>query len=72
MIPALVVPERSTKSVAVKTHRSDMESRVQQAVELFESGYNCAQSVFAAYADLFGLRIASLREPIFCIKEAET
>ncbi|MGN0432137.1 MAG: C-GCAxxG-C-C family protein [Lachnospiraceae bacterium] len=32
-----------------------MESRVKQAVELFESGYNCAQSVFAAYADLFGM-----------------
>lgn len=32
-----------------------MESRVQKAVDLFESGYNCAQSVFAAYADLFGM-----------------
>ena len=31
------------------------ESRVQNAVSLFESGYNCAQSVFAAYADLFGM-----------------
>lgn len=31
------------------------ESRVQKAVGLFESGYNCAQSVFAAYADLFGM-----------------
>ena len=30
-------------------------SRVQNAVRLFESGYNCAQSVFAAYADLFGM-----------------
>ena len=30
-------------------------SRVQDAVGLFESGYNCAQSVFAAYADLFGM-----------------
>ncbi len=29
--------------------------RVQNAVRLFESGYNCAQSVFAAYADLFGM-----------------
>ncbi|MBP9989381.1 MAG: C_GCAxxG_C_C family protein [Ruminococcus sp.] len=25
------------------------------AVELFKEGYNCSQSVFAAYADLFGL-----------------
>ncbi|MGN1148334.1 MAG: C-GCAxxG-C-C family protein [Lachnospiraceae bacterium] len=32
-----------------------MESRVADAVALFESGYNCAQSVFAAYADLFGM-----------------
>ncbi|MCM1263134.1 MAG: C-GCAxxG-C-C family protein [Butyrivibrio sp.] len=30
-------------------------TRVQDAVALFESGYNCAQSVFAAYADLFGM-----------------
>ena len=32
-----------------------MESRVERAQELFRSGYNCAQSVFAAYADLFGM-----------------
>lgn len=31
------------------------ESRVRQAVENFESGFNCAQSVFAAYSDLFGI-----------------
>ena len=31
------------------------ESRVQTAVSLFKSGYNCAQSVFAAYAELFGM-----------------
>ncbi|MCM1047885.1 MAG: C-GCAxxG-C-C family protein [Clostridiales bacterium] len=30
-------------------------TRVQDAVALFEIGYNCAQSVFAAYADLFGM-----------------
>lgn len=30
-------------------------SRVEQAVKTFESGYNCAQSVFATYADVFGL-----------------
>lgn len=33
----------------------DTRFRVQRAVNLFESGYNCAQSVFAAYADLFGM-----------------
>ena len=32
-----------------------MSERVEKAVELFKSGYNCSQSVFAAYADLFGL-----------------
>lgn len=32
-----------------------MEGRVERAQELFCSGYNCAQSVFAAYADLFGM-----------------
>ncbi len=32
-----------------------MQSRVDQAVQTFESGYGCAQSVFAAYADLFGI-----------------
>ncbi len=30
-------------------------SRVGYAAGLFQSGYNCAQSVFAAYADLFGM-----------------
>ena len=39
-----------------------MKSRVDQAVELFMSGYNCCQSVFTAYSDLFGLdRETSLR-----------
>ena len=28
---------------------------MEEAVKLFESGFNCAQSVFAAYADLFGM-----------------
>lgn len=32
-----------------------MESRVEKAVGLFESGFNCAQSVFGAYAELFGM-----------------
>lgn len=32
-----------------------MKSRVETAGALFESGFNCAQSVFAAYADLFGM-----------------
>ncbi len=32
-----------------------MESRVEKAVGLFFSGYNCCQSVFAAYSDIFGM-----------------
>ena len=31
-----------------------MEERVQRAVDLFKSGYNCSQSVVAAYADMYG------------------
>ncbi len=31
------------------------ESRVGSAVEMFESGYNCCQAVFATYADLYGM-----------------
>ena len=31
------------------------ETRKEYAVRLFKSGYNCAQSLFAAYADLFGM-----------------
>ena len=33
----------------------DIEERVEQAVLNFMEGYNCAQSVFLAYADLFDL-----------------
>lgn len=35
------------------------KSRVEYAYSLFENGYNCAQSVFAAYADLFGMDMQS-------------
>lgn len=30
------------------------EERIQRAVELFRSGYNCSQSVVAAFADMYG------------------
>lgn len=33
----------------------EMEHRVQRALELFMQGYNCSQSVVAAFADLYGL-----------------
>lgn len=32
-----------------------MLSRVEKAAATFEEGYTCAQSVFATYADLFGM-----------------
>ena len=32
-----------------------MEERVEKAIELFKSGYNCAQAVFAAFADQYGI-----------------
>lgn len=32
-----------------------MQSRVERAAANFKEGYNCAQSVFATYADLFGI-----------------
>ena len=31
-----------------------MEERVEKAVALFKSGYNCAQAVCAAFADMYG------------------
>ena len=31
------------------------DDRVERAVALFHEGYNCAQSVVAAYADLYGV-----------------
>lgn len=40
----------------------EIEQRVAQAVSLFKEGYNCSQSVVAAYADLYGFtREQSLR-----------
>ena len=34
--------------------RNSMEDRIEKAVELFKSGYNCSQSVVAAFADMYG------------------
>jgi C_GCAxxG_C_C family probable redox protein len=31
-----------------------MEKRLEKAVELFKEGYNCSQSVVAAFADMYG------------------
>lgn len=32
-----------------------MEERIEKAVALFKEGYNCSQSVTAAFADMYGL-----------------
>lgn len=32
----------------------ETEDRIAKAVELFKSGYNCSQSVVAAFADMYG------------------
>lgn len=53
--------ERLLSDMTFETERKQersgdwMESRVQDAVRRFEEGYNCAQAVFATYADLFGM-----------------
>lgn len=39
----------------MKETKIDLQARVERARELFTSGYNCSQSVFLAYSDLFGL-----------------
>lgn len=33
---------------------AELDERVNRAIELFKSGYNCSQSVVAAFADLYG------------------
>ena len=38
------------------------EDRIEKAVALFKSGYNCSQSVVAAFADLYGIdEVTALR-----------
>ena len=58
MIPAPAEAARNIRNVVVKMHNqgnlSLSTSRTKQAVETFYEGYNCAQSVFATYADCFG------------------
>ena len=44
-----------------------MGNRVEKAVELFKSGYNCAQSVFTAYADFYGIDKDLALNPNFSI-----
>jgi len=37
------------------TLSTELEARVQRAVDFFMQGYGCCQSVVAAFADLYGL-----------------
>ena len=39
----------------MKLSKDEIEARVARGVELFKSGYNCAQAVVGAYADLYGV-----------------
>lgn len=38
-----------------KLTQEEIEERVARGVELFKSGYNCAQAVAGAFADLYGI-----------------
>lgn len=40
----------------------DLEERVNRAVQNFEAGYNCAQSVFLAYSDIFELDMGAVQK----------
>lgn len=50
MIHVLAEAERNIRNAVVK-----MRSRIEDAVKMFEEGYNCCQSVFVTYADLYGM-----------------
>lgn len=39
---------------AISSTDMEMEERIEKAVALFREGYNCSQSVVAAFADLYG------------------
>lgn len=56
----------------------DLEERVNRAVQNFEAGYNCAQSVFLAYSDIFELDMETAKKMsvsfgggVVCAKFAE-
>ena len=40
----------------------DLEERVNRAVQNFEAGYNCAQSVFLAYSAIFELDMETAKK----------
>lgn len=50
MIPVHAAAVKNIRNVVAK-----MRSRIQEAVNMFEAGYNCCQAVFATYADVYGM-----------------
>ena len=42
-------------ALQMRFDREQIEKRIDVASELFASGFNCAQSVVAAFADLYGV-----------------
>ena len=36
-------------------NEDELEKRIKQAVTFFKEGYNCSQSVFMAYSDVYGI-----------------
>ena len=49
--------------------REQIEKRIDVASELFASGFNCAQSVVAAFADLYGVDRDLVL--VVCVKPAD-
>lgn len=45
----------------VKDMDFDIEERAQQAIDNFNAGYNCAQSVFLTYYDLLGIDLETAK-----------
>lgn len=40
----------------MNTENINVDERAEQAMAFFKSGYNCAQSVYMSYCDLFGMK----------------
>ena len=45
---------KEKQQISPKISTEEAQKRVEQAVENFMQGYNCSQSVVAAFADLYG------------------
>ncbi len=49
-----VLYETIITDICMESKKSDYSDRVRRSEELFMAGYNCSQSVVAAFADLYG------------------